>query len=238
MNKKNVIASCLSRESKLKLLDLGLDVLEFPENPALGENIANHSDLSFLFYGENTLFTAPRMKKYLDNFRNLNLDVVELPESLGSVYPNDVRLCAAVFPQFIILNEKTISPFLLDFFKSKNKYVIDVNQGYVKCSVTAVSDEALITDDESIYKSTVNLGLDVLKVEKGSVKLKGFEYGFIGGASGKISKNIIAFNGNIKKHKNYNEIMEFLGKRNVRAVSLNENELRDIGGILPLYDPF
>ena len=73
----------------------------------------------------------------------------------------------------------------------------------------------------------------MLKISKGSVYLPGFDYGFIGGASGKIADDEIIFNGDISKHPDYKNIMSFLCKHNVKAVSFKD-KLEDIGSIIPI----
>jgi hypothetical protein len=65
----------------------------------------------------------------------------------------------------------------------KNFNIIDVKQGYTKCSVLPVSNNAFITDDISIYNQCVSFGIDVLYVGKGDVSLPGYNYGFIGGCA-------------------------------------------------------
>lgn len=112
--------------------------------------------------------------------------------------------------------------------------MIPVKQGYSKCSICVVNESAVITDDESVFAAAGNFLNDVLFVSKGSIGLKGYNYGFIGGCSGKISDNKIAFNGRIESHTDSNQIIDFLQKHSVEPVELTNSKLLDIGGILPL----
>ena len=119
---------------------------------------------------------------------------------------------------------------------ANERTVINVNQGYTKCSVCAVSDKAFITDDKSIYKALKNAEYDVLEVEKGSVALDGYDYGFIGGACCKISKDVLAFFGNAKAHKCYEDIKAFCKNYNVDLLSLDNKRLCDIGSFIPIFE--
>lgn len=232
---KTVIASGLSENAVKVLEKKGVGVFGFSPNNSVGESVAHHSDLSFLYCGNGKLFIAEDMERYKKDLAALGLDVTVIPEKLGKKYPDDVKLNCVLLGKYIICNIDTVSPFVLQYLMNQGKSVISVRQGYTKCSVVPVCDNALITDDESIYSACRKKGMDVLRVSKGGVRLKGFEYGFIGGACGKISETEIAFNGDINTHNDSNKIIRFLQKYNMEAVSLCESALTDIGSIIPLF---
>ena len=71
-------------------------------------------------------------------------------------------------------------------------------------------------------------------VNDNKIKLENFEHGFIGGATGLLNNNTLAVNGNINLHTNYKEIIEFAKKYNVEVISLNNEEIIDIGSIITL----
>ena len=48
----------------------------------------------------------------------------------------------------------------------------------------------------------------MLLISSGDIKLEGYDYGFIGGASGKISDNTVVFFGNAEMHPYYSSIRE------------------------------
>ena len=112
---------------------------------------------------------------------------------------------------------------------------VSVRQGYSKCSILPVSESAVITDDESVYNSLKN-HVDVLLISKGDVDLAGHEYGFIGGASAKISNDEIFFFGNIEAHRNYNKIHEFLKKHGCTMIYDKNLLLTDFGGLVTLVE--
>ena len=68
------------------------------------------------------------------------------------------------------------------------------------------------------------------------IQLDGYDYGFIGGCCGFIDKNTLVFSGNVKLHKNYEDIKAFAGNYKVDVVSLSNEMLYDIGGILPVKE--
>lgn len=229
--KKTVIASKISEVATDYLKNAGVEVLSFPDNPNVDKRVAHHSDLSFFFDGNDTLFVAKEMSEYADLLKSYCQNVVVIKKELGKEYPKDVLLNCVCVGRNFICNSETVSDEVFDKMKNSGYNIVDVKQGYTKCSVVPVSDNAILTDDESIYAECVKSGIDVLKVSKGSVILHGFDYGFIGGATGKISEREIIFNGDITKHPDYNEIDLFLKKYGINAISFN-GKLEDIGSII------
>lgn len=234
MMKKTVIANGLSEKALDNLKKQGIEVIVTAPNHAVDKRISSHADVSFLYDGEGTLFIASEMAEYKNIFTGI-VSVVIIPEKLGNEYPRDVLLNCVILGRKLVCNVDTVSPTVLKYFTEKEFLIINVKQGYTKCSVLPVSDNAFITDDPSIAAACSSAGVDVLTVSKGCVKLDGFDYGFIGGASGKISDDTVAFCGDINTHPDSDEIIKFLEKYGLTPLSLDNNQLYDIGSIIPLY---
>ena len=229
-----VLASGLKEAAIKKLEQMGIEIITFHDNESVGCHVRNHADLSFLDYNDGTFFIAKEMSDYSEVIENLGYGVRILNENLGDRYPSDVLLNCVVIGKHLICNVDTVSSDVLQYFREKDIDIINVNQGYTKCSVIPVSDNSLITDDESIAVRCRNAGLDVLFVSKGSVRLDGFDYGFIGGTAGKLNSSEIVFNGDICTHDDGNKIVEFLSSYGVDAVLLADGQLYDVGSIIVL----
>jgi len=67
-----------------------------------------------------------------------------------------------------------------------------------------------------------------------SIILEPYDMGFLGGATGLIGKNKLAFTGNLGIHKNYKEILSYLSLKAVDVVMLNDERLMDLGTIIPI----
>ena len=90
----------------------------------------------------------------------------------------------------------------------------------------------MITSDKNIQSVLNKNNVDVLMVDDNKIKLENFEHGFIGGATGLLNENTLAVNGNIERHKNYKDIIEFCNKYGVDVISLNNEEINDIVSII------
>ena len=228
-----VIASGISLQMRQFFAKTGTDVLSFSDNPNAEKRVAHHSDLSFFFDGQDTLFIANEMAEYQSELEKYCRNVVVISEKLGQKYPRDVLLNCVVTGKYFICNPDTVSREIYKKMIDDGYEIVSVRQGYTKCSVLPVSENAIITDDNSIATHCMQVGMDVLEVSKGSVTLNGFNYGFIGGTAGKISDTQIVFNGDITKHSDYEKIHQFLQKYGVSEVSF-DGDLVDIGSIIPI----
>ncbi len=222
------------------LNSLGVNVIKVPSNKRINTPVASHPDINCLHYGGNVFLTIDGFNKILSNSIENIIDCEKInnrvvPEAIGGVYPSDVLLNAVVIGDKVICNPKTISAELKRMISSDGKLVVAVNQGYTKCSVAVLNENAIITDDVSIYNSCHNL-MDVLLIKYDNIILKGYGYGFIGGASGKIAQDKLAFFGDVSTHANGNEIKSFCKKHGVECISLFEGNLRDYGGIIPILE--
>lgn len=215
-----------------KLASLNIDVALINKNPLLPEPVNSHTDLQILHLKDNRILTANEHLFAGDLKKNFDIQVIK--EKLGSKYPNDVLLNCRIIGNNIVLNKRTIAKEVVEFASNEGLNVIDVNQGYSGCSICVINESAIITDDESICRAAQNFLNDVLFISKGSIRLKGYNYGFIGGCCGKISQTKLAVNGRIESHKDYKDIIDFTAKHNVDIVELADEPLIDIGGIIPL----
>lgn len=221
-------------ESAKKLNSLGIETIKIRPDSRLPEPINSHADIQMLHMSKNSLFVFDEHLFSGDWVTNFHFNKIsEVPDNR---YPHDVRLNCTIIGNYIICNTKTISKDILKAAESSGLTVINVNQGYSRCSVCVVDENSIITDDESIFRAAGNFLNDTLLISKGSIELNGYDYGFIGGCCGKIDKNKIAFNGAIESHKDYYKITDFLNKKNIECIELCSEPLYDIGGIIPLCE--
>lgn len=175
-----------------------------------------------------------KQKELKQSLKKHGMTVLESLTEIKGVYPDDVKLNFAFIGKKVIGNFKYADIKLASLISDKDR--INVKQGYCKCSILVVNENAVITDDESIHRKMLENDIGSLLIRKGDISLKGHEYGFIGGTSGKISENEVVFFGDIKKHRDYESIADFLSKNNCTYVCSDNGELRDIGGIIPIIE--
>lgn len=234
------IVSCdIPKEAEFVLNSLDISILKLTGYMPCDKAVKNHPDMYFTHCAENAAF-------YLKNycflngksrsetfFYQSNLDSLQsLHDYLA--YPDDVSFNCVFLDDLLICNKKYVNAQILNFAKSSGKRIINVRQGYAKCNICVVNENSIITEDAGIAKALKSTAVEVLLLEHKAVGLKGYKHGFIGGCSGKIAKDKLAFFGKIENHPEFNKIYEFLFKRNVEAVSLTNDCLCDFGSLIPI----
>lgn len=217
------------------LSKFGVSLFKTEPDFSLDAPVKYHPDM-LLFHSENNhIILSPSQKKLKNELSGLGLKTV-FSSPLKKDYPFDISLNFLKAGKFIFGKKAFADEKINSFAKEKGFEFINVNQGYARCSVCLVSENAAITEDESLYNALTGKGTDVLKIRKGFVKLSGYDCGFIGGASGKISKDKVAFFGDIALHPDYDKITAFLEKYGCKAVSLSSKPLADYGGFIPILE--
>ena len=147
-------------------------------------------------------------------------------------YPNNVLLNCLFLGNRLYGKLSAIDETVLEYCKEQEIELVNVNQGYTRCSTLVVNDNAVITADPSIEDALRKNGVEVLRISQGQIRLVGFDYGFIGGCSGRIN-NTIFFFGNIREHSDCSGIKDYIMQHNSKIEILCENmPLTDIGGFV------
>ena len=229
------LIDCRADSSLLSSLeDCGFEPVLIPGADYLQNGVASHTDM-LVFIGFGRLFCHARYykvnKELIDRVISLlSLELVLSNEPTGTDYPKDVLFNACIVGKKLICNKKTVSKLILDAAAESKYDIINVPQGYTKCSVCVVSDNAIITEDKAIYKACSGAGMDALLITPGHVFLPPYDHGFIGGASGLYGNNVY-FCGSIDTHPDADRIIHFCSSHSKRAVSLSKSALVDVGTI-------
>lgn len=206
-----------------------------------GEKIENlnypvdtHIDMQLVHLGKNTFVCEKTLYSYYKKVLPEHFNLLKGETHLGCNYPDDIAYNIAVVGNKVIHNFKYTDNVIKKYISENNLTMIDVSQGYAKCNVCVVDENSIITSDEGIYKKCVLYGMDVLKIRQGYIRLDGYDYGFIGGASVKINKNTLLFFGDVSKHPDYEKIKLFLLKKCINILCLKKDMLEDIGSVIVL----
>lgn len=224
-----------SIEEKNHLINLGFEIITVPKSPMLYEAINGHVDiqLNIINKKEKSIIIN---KDLPINFKKLlsknNINYINSSKTLSKTYPGNIFLNGLSLDNFFIHNLKYTDPILLS--TSKNKELIDVKQGYTKCSILPLRDKVIITSDAGIERTLRNYNFDILLIPPGDILLPGLNYGFIGGVGGMINDNSMAFFGDLSKYEFGNEVKKFLFKYDIKPLYLSKSKLIDRGSLFVL----
>ena len=223
----------ISNEEIYNLINLNIKPLRTPKMHGIYDAVNGHTDIQ--------IFQTALLKNSFIINKDIDTDFLnDLIFSSANYYFSESEI-GAQYPQDIILNAVSTDNFLMHNLKytdkkilasASSKTLIDIKQGYTRCSCAIVSNDAFITNDKGIYEALTAKKYDVLLLPYGDIELEGFEYGFIGGACGLIDNNTMAFFGNLDKYKYGTEVKKFLKKHNVEPVYLHDGGLIDRGSLL------
>ncbi len=216
---------------------LGIAVYRSREVQTVHPAIQGHADIGLCHVGKETFVCEPTLYEYYKQlFDGLPINLIAGKSILTSTYPQDIAYNVARIGSFAFHNFSHCDPKISEQFKRLGVHMITVAQGYSKCNLCPISENALITEDESIYKHAVKAGFDVLKIAKGYVRLDGFPYGFFGGASGMLGPKCLAVTGSLCYHPDRKAISAFCAKYDVKIYELSQEIPVDIGSILPIFE--
>ncbi len=214
-----------------ELNDLGYDIITFSPSETLNNEISSHADINVFKYDDTLFVNADIIEQIGECTAPYRLIPVV---GISSPYPSDIKLNCAVIGNNILCNTNHVAKEILDFAERNDIHIIHTNQGYSKCSVCVLNDNAVITDDDGIACLLKNYQMDVLKISKGDIYLSDKHYGFIGGASGKLNDKEIYFSGDISAHPDYKSIVKFLNKYHIKPVFNKNRKLNDFGGFITI----
>lgn len=228
---KKVIIDCRSDKETLKTLEgLGISYVFSKKINCLYEAVSAHPDMQICHLGGNRFVCAKEVYEYYRD-ELPDADIICGSNSLKQNYPYDVLYNCTRLGNFLIGSFSYTAPEIIDNCSGTEH--IKVKQGYSKCSIAIVSQTAIITSDAGICRAMPK-DIEVLKIQSGFIELKGMNYGFIGGACGLISQNLLALNGELSTHPDCENIKSFCKNHGVDIIELKKGYINDIGSILPI----
>ena len=227
----NVVLTDRAPQFAARLRELGYHVIPSERVGCLIPYEQDHADMQCLIL-DNTAFVLSSCQRLAAALKE-RYRVILCADDIERDYPRNIALNAAVLGKTIVCRTDALDHRVKAYSEAHGYRLLNVRQGYAKCSCSIVSDNALITADHSIVRTLKEEKIDVLQIGQGRVRLTGADCGFIGGASGyDRDQQTLYFSGNIRRHPDYARIKAFCDKHHTAIVSLTEDTLTDIGGML------
>lgn len=227
----------IGNELEEGLRSRGIRLIKTRKMSELYDAVSYHPDIMIHHIGGRDIIAAPNTDiRLVYELQDEGFNIISGKKVIEKKYPSNIAYNAARFGDYAICSTKHTDVVLLDNLINRGVTLIDTKQGYSKCSTCVVGEGALITSDRGILNSLEGYDIDCLQIDPGYISLFELSYGFIGGATGYISKDELAFYGNIKFHPQESEIKNFLLKHGKKLINLSENLLVDLGTLIPLKE--
>lgn len=217
-----------------KLSEFNIKAFPSFESKILNGAVKTHPDMSLFKYDEETLIASQESFCYYNEiFKNTKIKVINAGEDPLEKYPRDIKFNALCVGEYLICKKDACAEAIMNRFDEGK--TINSSQGYVKCSVIDIGSEYFVTDDKYLQKIINGLGHKSILLEKGLVKIKDYDYGFIGGASG-YARDKIFLTGLIKDEANRIRLEEFAREINKELIYLTEYDIFDVGTLMIMED--
>jgi len=203
-----------------------------PDALKVYDSIIGHPDIYFFQIDSNTLIYSPSVHpKQLISLKESGVELIEGQKIPFGKYPETALYNALRIGDHVFHNFDFTDSIVIDEIKKRGLKRINVKQGYVRCSVLALGDRALITSDLGVLRAARKEGLDVLHISTGSILLPGEKYGFLGGTGGMLPGDGVIFLGDIRKHPDISGIDEMFKKHGRKYYFCENLPLYDAGGL-------
>jgi len=224
-----------TKEEIINLINLGYNPIKVPKCCDVYDAINGHVDIQLNIIdklNKHIIVQKNTPKDFLDILKLNGIKYTLSKGELGKKYPNNIILNALILERFFVHNLNYTDENLIKNQDARMK--VNVKQGYTKCSVLPIGNNALITNDTGIYKTLTQKNMDVLLIPPGDILLPSLDYGFIGGTGGMISENKLALFGELEHYYFGNDIYKFLYKYDIEVIPLKRGKLMDRGSLLTL----
>ena len=230
---ERIPSSCLEG-----LKGLGFSCITLPPSRSLPTPLASHTDILMFRHGTTIISSAEYMKESPSVLQKIkealpHFDIRLTCEHFGKDYPRDAIFNALVIGDRIFCKTDSVCREILAYADEVGLKAVGVKQGYPACTALAISDTHAITSDEGMAKALRGEGIKVLKVpECDKITLPPYKNGFIGGAAGRLGKNIY-FAGSPTHLPYFSEMADFAEQAGVNIISLSDEAfgLIDLGGL-------
>ncbi len=225
-----------SNELFCKLEEYGVSYCKSVDLPHIYSPLNTHPDIQIHIFDSRIAIAAPSVFDYYRKHLPKHIKVLCGETDPGGKYPQDCAYNVAAIGKRVFGNFTYVDSVIKNLYIEQGFELVNTKQGYTKCNLCIVDENSVITEDNGLCKCLRSCGIEVLKIPQGGVSMQNFDYGFIGGASGKISYNKLVFSGEISKHYSFDEISQFLRNKDIEYCCLTQNKLTDIGSMLYYKD--
>ncbi|MBQ4547809.1 MAG: radical SAM protein [Bacteroidales bacterium] len=235
--------SRMPEDAKKNLKKLG-NVLFINPTSVTYNSISSHPDI-FFFQKDDALIYAPNApKRIVKELKKRKIKLIEGKKEVGKKYPETVPYNAVGIGNLLIHNLNHTDETILSSYENH----INVNQGYTRCNLLALNENAFITSDVGIFnvvnsQQTTDNSLypheshvetyvrtSILYIDPKQIKLEGQKNGFFPGCCGVWKNNLIVC-GSTKNLKEKAELDKFLKDNNFNLIELYDGDLIDVGSV-------
>lgn len=233
---KYVIIDYRANDDVLRTIKkLNIEIIKTIKCSELQDPVVGHPDMVLHPITNRKIIVAPNVFHYYKEvFAKKDIKIIKGEKFLCRNYPDNIAYNIARIGEYAFHNFKYTDPVVKYYFEKEKLNLININQGYSKCSTAIIDNKAIITSDYAIHNRALEIKLNSLFINSYFVELKGYNHGFIGGAVSRIEKNAILFTGAIDDTNSFFRINKFLNSLGFSTIIASKKIITDLGTIIPI----
>jgi hypothetical protein len=215
-------------------LNLGYEVIKVKKQDQIYNEICSHTDIFCVKIDDTVIYEKEAILGKLNNkYISLYGDNVE------NIYPKVAAYNVCIIGNDAVHNFKITDKAVLNILHEKGYNLINVKQGYSRCSIIPLGSKCCITSDKGIYNVLLKNNFDVLYVDQSELDIKLFNEsgtyskmkGFIGGCTSVIGDTVIFF-GDIDKLKCKERLVNYIYSKGFKIKDFKNMDVIDYGSCI------
>jgi hypothetical protein len=224
-----MISPDTSAAIRRNLQKLDLKPVEIPRCPSVEKPLSGHPDIQIFLHGTE-VFCHPGIEAAFLKRIEKYAKVIICESRIREPYPLNISYNIACTGSIAFHKRSHTDSKIAEYLALRNIPLVNVNQGFAKCATLIINDNHIITADRSIHRVAEANNITSLLIESGVIELPGYQYGFIGGATGTLNDAVL-FTGKISQHRDYKKICEGIEQTGKKIIHLSEENAVDLGTI-------
>ena len=219
------------------LRERNIDYIVVKSSTILPRPVAAHADMLCYYAGNGNMLTYD--EDIIEYLSAKGYSCTMPRQSLGARYPHDIALNCLRIHDLLLANTRACAREVIELAEKEGRKIIDVKQGYVRCSTAVISQRAAITADRKIADALEKNGVEVLRICAGGIEIDEYDYGFIGGCCVCVAPDTIMVAGALSTHADGDRIIDFIKGHGCEIITVqtnSENNLFDFGGVVVTTD--
>ena len=157
---KLIIDNRMREIEKNKLKELGYELIEINSNRTVYTEISSHVDIFCTKIKNNFIVEDSQYNLIKENI-NKKIKVIKGTTKIEKKYPEDIKYNVCIVGNYAIHNFNYTDRKVYEILKNENYNLINVKQGYSKCSIAVIDENSIITADEGIFKTLKQYKFDI-----------------------------------------------------------------------------
>jgi len=214
--------------------NLGYEIILAKPYPGVSKSCSSHPDIFLFRLSPGEIIYAPGTdEKLLQQLEKYGITLIEGCERPREGYPREIKYNAIIIGKKLFHRIDSTDRRIIEEAGKRKLELINVRQGYTACSTCLVREDLIITADKGIHREAVKRGIESLLIPlQKNILLEGVDWGFIGGATGRIDDSRLAVAGSIRSLEDWELIEKYLHEKGVEIINLSHERVTDLGTMM------